>query len=292
MPGGGGSSQPTKTTQTVKQELSPEQRKLLGLAFPKAQQFARTNLELYPGDTVVDPNALQQQSQNQLVQSATGGIQDTINQSKAAHNFSLGGVLYPGSNPALQSATEAAIRPITEEYTQSVLPNIRNNAAQAGQVGSSRQGVAEGMASRDFMRQVGDTAAQMQNENYQKGLDVFSRGMLLSPQMAQLQTVPSQLLGAVGTQQQGQEQAELNALIQRHGARQMLPLLAAQELSSLAGSFGGGGTTSTAIGPTLNQPSGLMMGLGGAASGAAMGSTFGPWGTAVGGALGLMSSFF
>lgn len=97
----------------------------------------------------------------------------TIN---AAQNFLLGPVMSPETNPALRSAIDAAVRPLSEQFTQTVLPNIRQGAITAGQFGGSRQGVAEDAASRDFLRQVGDTSASLSNEAFKANLGALVQG--------------------------------------------------------------------------------------------------------------------
>lgn len=72
-----------------------------------------------------------------------------------------------GSSTATQAAIDAATRAITESYTDSggIMSTIRQGAGDAGQFGSSRQGVAEGIASGRYFDAIGDTAAKIANEH-------------------------------------------------------------------------------------------------------------------------------
>ena len=168
--GGGGGESRTVTTQ----ELSPEQQELLKLVIPEARKFVADPPQQFPGSAIVPftPNQLGAQ-QSALSQAFGGNVSQVTDAAAQAQQFALGPVLFPESNPALQAATQAAIRPITEQFTQSVLPNIRQEAITAGGFGGSRQGIAEGQASQAFLRQVGDTSAQIQSEAFGQGLDLF-----------------------------------------------------------------------------------------------------------------------
>jgi hypothetical protein len=135
----------------------------------------------------------------------------TVDMLNQATQFGLHDVLYPQSNPALNATIDAAIRPITQSYLDpnGVMSAIRTEAGQANQVGGSRQGVAEGVAAGRYANQVGDTAAGIATEGYNRGLDTFGRTMALAPQSMQSMLLPAQTLGAIGGQrEQYQQQAE------------------------------------------------------------------------------------
>lgn len=134
-------------------------------------------------------------------------IQQASNMNNAVQ-FGLWDVLFPQTNPALQSSIDAAIRPITESYTDTggVMSQIRDGAVGAGQFGSSRQGVAEGIAAGRYADAIGDTASRMANENYQKGLDTFSRTLAFAPQALQAGLMPSNILSGIGAQNEMQAQ--------------------------------------------------------------------------------------
>lgn len=296
--GGGGGDVPAQTTTTSTQtvELSPEQKELLGLAIPKATKFAKAGLTLPEGSGIAGFDPLQTQAQEQALGlvAPAGAITKTADTAGTALDFILSDLLNVTTNPALQAATDAAIRPITDAFTQTVLPNIRGGAQLAGQPGSSRQGVAEGIASGELLQQVGDTSALFQNEAFGQGLDAFVKGLALAPGTAQLQTLPTSLLDIVGAQRQGQAQATLTEEQSKFFNAQLLDLTVAQELAKLAGTFGGGSTLGT-----VTQPTGVVGGsgsrFGSAISGASTGFSIGaatalggPAGAALGGIAGLI----
>lgn len=95
----------------------------------------------------------------------TGGQINAMNQLAAAGD--------PSTNPYFQQALQSAIRPVTEQYQEQVIPGIRQGAQDAGQMGGSRQGVAEGIAARGYQNTVGDISANMGNAAYAQGLNAL-----------------------------------------------------------------------------------------------------------------------
>src|SRR5690349_132962 len=155
---GGGSPQPTSTTSTTTQNMSPEQRQLYSLVIPKAEDFISKPLQLYPGSTVAGFDPLQLAGQQMTVNAATSLLPQRVDRANAASDFLMGPALFPESNPALQAATNAAIRPVVQNFEQSVLPNVRAGAVASGGYGGSRQGIAEGLAGQELVRKSGDIA--------------------------------------------------------------------------------------------------------------------------------------
>lgn len=67
---------------------------------------------------------------------------------------------------ALDPVVQSAMRRLGEGFNEQVLPNIRGNAVAAGQYGGSRQGIAEGLASRGLLYSMGDVASGMYNNAF------------------------------------------------------------------------------------------------------------------------------
>lgn len=111
-----------------------------------------------------------------------------------------GAVLDPRTNPYLAQTATEAIRPIFEGLTQNILPGIRGGATQAGQVGSSRQGIAEGLAAQEAIRQAGGISGDIFSRGYGQGLQSLIQGLSLAPQTAELGLLPSRILSGIGGQ--------------------------------------------------------------------------------------------
>ena len=284
--GGGGSPQPSSTTTT--QEMSPEQRQLLSLVIPEAEKFSANPPELFPGSTIAPLDPLQGQAQQQILDLAApgGALFDNAAQVSSAQNFLLSPELF-SANPALDAATAAAVRPITQSFEQNVLPNIRGGAVAAGQFGGSRQGIAEGLAAQSMFQSVGDTSAKIQAQAFQDSLDAMVRTLLASPETSRVAALPAAATEAVGMQRQGRAQAALSEEAQRHMAEQLIPFNVAQDIAALAFGFPGGTVTSNTALPGGGGGGFNTRGaLGGAASGATIGSLVPGIGTGIGALIG------
>lgn len=293
---GGGGGQPS--TQTVTQELAPEQRKLIEAALPAAQRFARRPPTLPEESGIAGFTPLQQEAQQATVDVARNVLPQQAQQTAASQAFLQSpALLFPQTNPALQASINAAIEPLFQNLTEQTLPNIGRQATTSGQFGGTRQGIAEGIASRGALQAAGQVSADLANQAFQRGLQANIGALALAPQTQQLAFSSPLALEAVGAQQQALEQAQLAEAQQRELARQILPFSAAQQVASLAFGFPGGSTTSTLSGGTVGGGFGQALGgaLGGAGAGAALAPTLGatgPVGAGVGALVGLLGGIF
>jgi Chaperone of endosialidase len=264
----GGGSQ--STSQTF---LTPQQKKLLGLAVPVASSYigpgGDVKAKAYPGATAapVDPYAIE--GQKMALGYAMGPQADAAQSSLAGSSFLTGGkVLDARTNPYLQSAISAGIRPITENFQNSVLGNIRDNAQLAGQYGYNRQGLEESAANRDYMKQVADTSSQMASTNYQSGLQAMTNALGTEPGVMQASGIPGQTVNAVGLQRQQLAQQQIDAAIQQYYQKQFLPLSIASQLASLAMGLPGAGSVTSGSASQTASPFQMITGLGSMALGA------------------------
>ena len=294
--GGGGSQQAAKTTTISQQQLSPEQQQILGPVASVAEGFVNNPPEYYPGESIAPLTPLEQQAQQEaLKQVAPGGsVDQTVTGALNFQNFLQGDALNPQNNQNLQGAIEAAQRPVTQNFTQSVLPNIRGEANLTNNFGSNRQGIAEGIASQAYLQSLSDISGKLSFEAYQNALDNATRAQFIAPELTRLGLTNADVMASIGGAQRAEEQARINEAIQRFNYQELSPFLAAQAASGLAFGFPGGPVTSETIGLTQGGGGNATAGaLGGAASGAAIGSMLYPGvGTAVGALLGALAGGF
>jgi hypothetical protein len=275
--GGGSPSQPTQTT---KYELSPEQRQLMDLAMPGVRDFAASTPQRYKGTQVAGFTPEQTQGQDMALASAAPQAELAANAAKANNFYTSGSVWDPASNPNLQGAIDASVRPITQQLTESQLPAIRGEAVTTGNFGGSRQGIAEGLASRGASQAIGDTASKLVQNQYQTNVDAQLKAMGLLPTVQGAQTAAATTTSGVGDVRQAMDQARINENVNAYNYDQMAPFLQSKEIMSLLQGLPGGSTTSTGNNPTTNP---LMSSLGGAAAGASLGTALMPGiGTGIG----------
>lgn len=259
--GGGSSPAPTQTTSTVTtKELSPEQRELLGIATPIAKEFATNPPVLFPRSTIAPLDPLEIEAQQQVLD-ALPQQQELINRAIQAPATIQDIAANPLQDPSILRTIEGALRPLERTFQTSILPNIRGAATTAGQVGSSRQGIAEGLATQGFLDTAGDVAGGIASQAQTSALDALSRSLFALPEFTNLPFAPATAQATVGAQRRGVEQAFLSEEASRFAAEQVLPFLAAQEVAQLAfgipaGSTATQGTTTGAI----QQTPGLSFG--------------------------------
>lgn len=251
-------------TATTQQQITPEQRALLNAAMPNLLSFGTSPPSMTRRTAGFDPT--QMAAQESALAAAGGPMSDVVRGGANASTFlTSGAALDPNTNPGLQGAINAGTRPIYENLTQSVLPNIRSEAAGSGaNYGSSRQGIAEGLASSGASNAAGDVAGRLSFQGYNTGLDAMTRALGLVPQTAGAQAMPSATEAAVGDVRQGQQQREFDVQDQMSNFNAMLPFITSQSLlGSLSGLPGQGVTssgTSTGSGTGFTSGSGVTEG--------------------------------
>lgn len=264
----GSKSKPSTTTSSV--TLAPEQKLLLGKAMPYLNKFADNGITLPTGSGITPFNQTQLDAQGRIL----GNVdkqQAGADAGLAASNMALSpDILDPNSNPGLRGTIDAATRPLFEGLTQQILPSIRSDAGTTGNLGSSRQGIAEGLATQGTQNAVGDASSKIAFSGYQSGLDAMMKSLGLLPQTLNSQNVAGATQGAVGDANQQLQQQLLDEARSQFLQKQTLPLDVGKELVNVVSGIPTAGASSTA---QIPQPSLFQQLLGVAAT--AAGAYFG-----------------
>jgi hypothetical protein len=283
--GGGGSS--TSVTQNYSPEEAAQRAKVQREAAGIYNQTSGSvRNSPYPGAQVVPFSGDTLTGQNLMRTAANTMVGQYLPSLANATQFGLGGVLDINSNPYLQQSINAAVRPITESFTDAggVMSSIRNNAvANGGQGQSTRQGVAEGIAAGRYADAVGDTTARLADQAYGRGLDTFSRVLGLTPQTMQTLSLPGQLYSGVGAQQEQLAQAQEGYNADTRNWQLNAPWVPLQNWANIVYGNGATSATSTTSGGGM-QRNPLTGALGGALAGAQLGSMVPGIGTGIGAA--------
>lgn len=289
MSGGGGTQQ---VSQTTTQNLSPQQQEIMGLVMPGLRDFAANPPKFPSGPLTAGFDPSQTAGQNQALDAAGG--QTALGQAGAAatqRNLSSD-FLNPSSNPAVQDWMKAADQPIQQNLTDSTLPALRSEFAQGGMYGSSRQGIAEGIASRGASQATGATNANIANEGYKTNVDAMMKSLGLLPQTQDALTRGAVTTSGVGDVRQAMAQGGIDEATQRQLYNQFQPLLTANDLASIGSGLPGGGATTVATGPKSGGLSGTLgNALGGFSLGSALFPGAGPVAGGVGAGLAALLSF-
>lgn len=233
--------QPSQVTQTNKVELTPEQRELMAKGMGQIDQSLAGGTPQLPGVQGFDP--LQNQAQQGVI-NKQGSLQQMSGNLADAQSFMTKDVMNMESNPYMRQAIDAAVRPMTEQFQQTVIPGLRTNAIGAGALGSPKARGAGQIAANQFNRSVGDVSGTMANQQYGMNLEAMIKGMALAPQSMQASLFPEIAMEGVGAQrrQLAQDQATQGF------NQQMLPFNLGTQLISAAAGAPGAGSTSTVTG--------------------------------------------
>lgn len=276
--GGGGSNTTTATTIAYSPEEAARRSQVMDEA---ARLYGVTKDQIagsaYPGaqPTAASANTLGAQ---QALLSAGQQVGASMPQVQQALNFGLTGALDVNNNPYLAQAVQAAINPVTQAYSGAggTLSQIRTGAEEKGQFGGSRQGIAEALASRDYMQKVGDISSKMYSDAYSKGLDASIKSLSLVPETFQSYTLPSSWQSAVGAQQESYQSTQEAYDAAAREWQMNAPWLGLQNYANIVfGGGSGGGTTSSTSPAAETNP--FMTALGAATMGTSLYNNIAPW---------------
>jgi hypothetical protein len=164
------STQTTINKTELPQWVQDAAQKNLGIA----DQIAAKPYQAYTGDLTAGPSALQTQAFNSAGQTAgqwNPAMAAAANTATAGTNFSykptsfLNANVKDYMNPYVDAVKTGAINNANIALKQN-LNAIGDSAVGAGAFGGSRHGVAEGVASAEGARQIGDLSAQLDNEAF------------------------------------------------------------------------------------------------------------------------------
>ena len=275
-------------TASGESRIDPTLRPYLELGLQRGEQlfFGAPQPTLYPGQMYVPPSqqtltALQQQ------EALATAPQPTLQAAQQAYMGGLSGLgttaagSFLGRSPFQQQAIQAAVRPIQQQFEQTVLPGVASLYSQAGRYGSGAMERAVGQATEASGRAIGDVAASIAAQDYarERALQQQAQAQQISasqfaPQVFQQQFLPSQQLARIGEAREGIEALPLQEAIQRYQFEQQLPYQQLQSfLSSVYGTpLGSSQVPQVQVGtPSVNRVSTT---LGGAVAGSQIGGLF------------------
>lgn len=284
--GFGNSTPQTQSTTTI---LSPQQQKILDLAMPGITNFAANVPQRYQGNTVAGFTDPQTAGQNTALTQAQGQTGLANNAAGTTNAWLSPDALDVSNRPDVVAQMNANKQNVTDQLLQSTLPAIRGGAEATGNFGSSRRGVAEGLASTGASKALANANASTLTSASQSAIEAQLKALGLAPQTTQNLTTGAVTQSGVGDVQQALQQALLNQGVSNFNYDQYAPFLQSQDLVSLLQGIPGGTTQTTASTPQKNP---FTSALGGAAAGASLGSAIMPGiGTGIGGGLGALLSF-
>lgn len=235
-----------------------------------------------PTDYVAGPSEGQKSSVNQLYNLAPTAGSAGSPMVEMAKRIASGEFMDPSQNPAFAGAANAAIAPITKQFTERVLPGLTNTAIQAGGAGTGPSafggaslGVPQMGAVDDWTRATGDVTSKMALDYSKLGSQLLGLAPELSKEGEAQRLMPATITGAAGGQEQSWVQNAINNVLQKYSTSQS----ALTNFTNLltAGNYGTQQQDATSHETSMaQQPSMLAQILQGAAGAAGIaGSMFG-----------------
>lgn len=278
------SSKPAgSTTTTTTAEPSSVVRPYLAGAMGQAEALFKGGMlspSYYPGATIADESPYTRAARGMIVNRAIGG--SPVNRSAAGllTGTLRGDYLSPTNNPGFQQALA--------------------DTARAYSTGTAAQRDAAANMNRSYGGSAWQEVKAAQDKSFADSLNTIAgnlyegergrqmQGLLFAPQMANQDYFDAQQLAEVGSSEEGRSQDVINADINRYNYNAQLPYNALSSYLGLLNQYGGKSQTETQPYYT-NRGAGA---LGGALTGAGIGSSYGPFGTLIGGGLGLLGGQF
>jgi hypothetical protein len=270
----------TSTNTIQKTDPWEGQQPYLKEAYAQAQNYMDTPQEFYPGILSAGLTDDQINAEANIRAIAQGRQQNISSQLDPAIGFQLGGTQSIANDPYLAGAVQGVTRPLYQQ-AQDLLQQTRRGATKAGQLGGSRQGIAESPVIRDYMNKAGDIGNQMYSTAYSDAAKRQLLALQQAPGTMRDITMPDTTLSSIGGLQQARIQQGIDEERQRFEFGQQEPLARLQNFSQVVNnSVIPGGTSSSVEGgePSFGQKAlgGAAVGLGtyGALSSGALGAGF------------------
>lgn len=263
--GGGGSS----TTQVV---YSPSEQAARDAIFAQGEALYNQGLPTagtYQGARPVGADSATTLAQNLGIGTGMAAQGSVVPAALDAARFALTDARDVNSNPYLQGAIQAAVRPAINTFNEQTIPALRMAGMTSGSLGGSRQGVAEGIAARGLQDTVADTAMKMASAGYQSGLDASLSTARNLPQIMSGVSAPASMISSVGAQRENiaSEQEAYNALVREQAISGPWQLLQARAglMQGMANPTTTTNTNMPRAGITPTQILGTGMGIAGLA---------------------------
>ena len=257
--GGGGDQQ----VQTEAVPWSGAQPHLQNIMSSAGSLYSQGGPGYYPGQTFAGRDPLSDQAQNLRLNYATNSMPGQIYDAQRAQSFALNSP-DAANNPYVQNMMQSNQYMANRNLSENLLPQIAGGAVASGQMGGSRQGIAEGLAMRGTQEALANANAGMMLDAYGKGLGAQSNALQMAPQTMGMGLQPMDIMSGVGAYNTGIDTQALDSDMQRWNYNQNLPWDTLGKYSSIVSGNNQWGQNQTSEGGGSSPLAGA---LGGAATG-------------------------
>jgi hypothetical protein len=234
----------------------------------------------FPGQTVADMSGYSRNAYDAMAQRAADGSPLMGDANDLLRKTMRGDFLDPNNNPGFQGALSAAIRPITQAFSDEVMPGIDSSFSSAGRYGSGLQGEAYSDANQDLARGIGDVTSNMVFNNYGMERGNQNAAMGMAPGFAANDYKDISMLGLAGQGMDEYNQRLIDAERERYNYESNKDM---GWLSNYIGLLGGAPPPTQTTTTKMPAPNPFVTALGLGMQGASMlgGMPFMPWNSSI-----------
>jgi hypothetical protein len=272
----GGGSAPSETTTTTVNEVPSYVKPYAESLMSRAGDLSTKPYTPYTGQRIAGLNPFHQTGLDMtaqrayqgspLVGAAQNNAQNTLNNNYLDTGLQLAGQMnaYQGENPYLDSMIGQSHKNITNQYLNTINPQLAAMDRNSGAFGNTGVGAARDSAQENLVKQLADTDAQYRFQNYQQSAQLDDNnlnrqnamwnnernnqmgGIQQAPNLAQQDYVDAQNLLGVGDIYRSTDQQNLDFLYDQWQQGQNWPYQQLDVLGNAIGlGMGAGGSTVT-----------------------------------------------
>lgn len=186
------------------------------------------------------------------------------------------------NNPAVVAGLGSIENRANRNFSENILPQLRQQATGTGNEYSSKAQQSERLAARDLQQAISDAQANLLTGSIGSSMGLQGAALATAPSTLGTGLFGGQALQNVGGVYQNQEQQRINDLVNAYNFNQQAPYNQAVQYQNLISPLFGGGLGST----TTQDSGGVSSALGGALGGGLAGASFGLPGMVTGAILG------
>lgn len=233
---GGVGVQSSHQASNSQQQIPQFQKKYLADLYSRAQsEVGSQPQQYYPGQTVASQDPATLQANQLMLQRGAAGSPLVDAAQSQTQDVIQGRYLSPESNPYLRGTYDQAAQAVTDNYRNSVLPDVTSRFARAGQLDSAGYTGARNYSDLALSRSLGDLGNSIYGGAYNAERGRQDAASLAAPGLAETDYRDIGAIGAVGASREDQQQRLLDDLIARFDFKQNEP---AQRLSRYASLLG------------------------------------------------------
>lgn len=228
--------------------------------------------EYYQGDTVAEQSPETKAALEAMYRRGANGSPLVAGSQGMALDTATGKYLDLESNPYYQSAVNATLRPVTENFTDKVLPAVTAQFGAAGRAGSGLHEAAVDRATTAFNRDALDATSKMGLSAYttERANQIAAAGM--APNLAGADYTDINAMGTAGQGKDTYSQQQIDADIARYNYDQNKDWnYITRYLAALNAGYPGGETSGTVYGSATPSQNPGASAFGGAMSVAGLG---------------------